>query len=117
MGTPETTVWAARASGRAAADGWGAALKAIQGYLNLARLRLTDRPGHHLAALNALAALLDDEGHNPSIRRLRDLRRARRSGVYEVGPPPDSEVIKASLKDVGELLDDLAKAVDRYQKS
>jgi len=101
----------------AAADGWEAALKAIQGFLNLARLRLADRPGHHLAALNALAALLDDDDHKAQIRRLRELRRARRSGVYEVGPPPDVEALNASLNAAEDLLAELTKAVDRYLSS
>jgi len=99
------------------ADGWEAALKAIQGFLNLARLRLADRPGHHLAALNALAALLDDDDHKAQIRRLRELRRARRSGVYEVGPPPDVEALNASLNAAEDLLAELTKAVDRYLSS
>jgi hypothetical protein len=98
----------------AAADGWEAALKAIQGFLNLARLRLGDRPGHHVAALNALAALLDDDDHKALVRSLRELRRARRSGVYDVGPPPDVESLNAGLNAVEDLLAELKGAVDRY---
>jgi hypothetical protein len=100
----------------AAADGWEAALKAIQGYLNLARLRLTDRPGHHVAALNAASALLDAPWE-PLLRRLRDLRRARRSGVYEVGEPPDVEVLDLYLDDVQTLIDHLELTLRRATES
>lgn len=89
-------------------------MKAIQGSLNLARLRLTAQQAHHVAALNAAAALLGPEWQ-PLIRRLRDLRRARRSGVYEVGPPPSVALLKQYISDVEKLLDHLAAALGRLR--
>lgn len=98
----------------AAADGWEAALKAFQGFLNLACLRLADQRGHHVAALNAAAALLGSEWQ-PEIRRLRDLRRARRSGVYEIGLPPSVPELSRYLDDVERLLGELAAALGRAE--
>jgi len=96
----------------AAADAWEAALKAVQGFLNLVRLRLTDQRAHHVAALNAASALLGPEWQ-PRIRRLRELRRARRSGVYDVGPPPDAALLARYTDDVELLLNELEAAVGR----
>lgn len=89
-------------------------MKAIQGYLNLVRLRLTDRPAHHVAALNAAAALLGPEWQ-PRVRRLRDLRRARRSAVYDAGAPPDVSLLVRYTEDVERLLDELEALVGRAE--
>jgi hypothetical protein len=87
----------------------GVAFPTLTAALALAGYRVTNRMGHHRAAIDAARQLL---GADALISRIGSLRRMRDRGMYESELPEVEEVIEA-LDDCEGLIQLVGKAVQR----
>jgi len=87
----------------------GVAFPTLTAALALAGYRVTNRMGHHRAAVEAARQLL---GADALISRIGSLRRMRDRGMYESELPEVEEVIEA-LDDCEGLIQLVGKAVQR----
>jgi hypothetical protein len=87
----------------------GVAFPTLTAALALAGYRVTNRMGHHRAAVEAARQLL---GADALISRIGSLRRMRDRGMYESELPEVGEVIEA-LDDCEGLIQLVGKAVQR----
>ena len=87
----------------------GVAFPTLTAALALAGYRVTNRMGHHRAAVDAARQLL---GADALISRIGSLRRMRDRGMYESELPEVEEVIEA-LDDCEGLIQLVGKAVQR----
>lgn len=75
----------------------------------LAGYRVTNRMGHHRAAVDAVRQLLSEDA---LMSRIGALRRMRDRGMYEM-EPPDIDDITQALDDCEQLIKVVAQAVRR----
>jgi len=87
----------------------GIAFTALTAALTLAGYRVTNRMGHHRVAVDAARQLL---GEDALMSRIGALRRMRDRGMYEMEPPEANEITEA-LDDCEQLIQVVARAVQR----
>jgi len=87
----------------------GIAFPALTAALTLAGYRVTNRMGHHRVAVDAARQLL---GEDALISRIGALQRLRDRGMYEMEPPEVDEIPEA-LDDCEQLIQVVARAVQR----
>jgi hypothetical protein len=87
----------------------GVAFPTLTAALALAGYRVTNRMGHHRAAVEASRHLLGDDA---LLSRIGSLRRMRDRGMYEM-EPREADEIAGSLDDCQELIQLVAAAVER----
>jgi hypothetical protein len=87
----------------------GVAFPTLTAALALAGYRVTNRMGHHRVAVEASRQLL---GADALLSRIGSLRRMRDRGMYE-SEPPEVEEITEALDDCEQLIQLVAKAVQR----
>jgi hypothetical protein len=87
----------------------GVAFPTLTAALALAGYRVTNRMGHHRAAVEASRHLLGDDA---LLSRIGSLRRMRDRGMYEMEPPEADEMIGA-LDDCEQLIQLVAFAIQR----
>ena len=87
----------------------GVAFTTLTAALALAGYRVTNRMGHHRAAVDASRHLL---GEDALMSRIGSLRRMRDRGMYEMDPPDVHEITEA-LDDCEQLIELVARAVQR----
>ena len=87
----------------------GIAFPTLTAALALAGYRVTNRMGHHRAAVEASRHLLGDDA---LLSRIGSLRRMRDRGMYEMEPPEADEMIGA-LDDCEQLIQLVAVAIQR----
>ena len=87
----------------------GVAFTTLTAALALAGYRVTNRMGHHRAAVDASRYLL---GEDALMSRIGSLRRMRDRGMYEMDPPDVHEITEA-LDDCEQLIELVARAVQR----
>jgi hypothetical protein len=87
----------------------GVAFPTLTAALALAGYRVTNRMGHHRAAVEASRLLL---GADALMSRIGSLRRMRDRGMYEMEPPEVDEITEA-LDDCEQLIQLVAGAVQR----
>jgi hypothetical protein len=87
----------------------GIAFPTLTAALTLAGYRVTNRMGHHRAAVEASRHLLGDDA---LLSRIGSLRRMRDRGMYEMEPPEADEMIGA-LDDCEQLIQLVAVAIQR----
>ena len=91
----------------------GVAFPTLTAALALAGYRVTNRMGHHRAAVEAARQLLLADA---LVSRIGSLRRMRDRGMYE-SEPPDAEEITEALDDCARLIELVAKAVEQAAQS
>ena len=87
----------------------GVAFTTLAAALALAGYRVTNRMGHHRAAVDASRYLL---GEDALMSRIGSLRRMRDRGMYDMDPPDVNEITEA-LDDCEQLIQLVARAVQR----
>src|SRR2546428_8261370 len=108
--TPRVDQWSAKIPrARSCWPGMESPSRRSRAALALAGYRVTNRMGHHRAAVDASRHLL---GEHALMSRIGSLRRMRDRGMYEMDLPDVDEIAEA-LDDCEQLIELVARAVQR----